>query len=91
MCSWTGEKKRKEEEEGLFWSYLRACGAFPVHNVVVELGPDFPHGAVGAGQGVRDVDVQDAPSRVENHSARGAQGSWQEEETDMRSRAERLV
>lgn len=68
--------------------YLQVCGAFPVDDVVVQLGMDLPHGAVGAGQGVGDDDVQGTAGGRKNHSARWAHGGWQEEETDMRSRDE---
>lgn len=39
----------------------------------------FPHGGVGAAQGVGDDDVQDASSGRKDHLARGAHGSWREE------------
>ena len=73
-------KTGKEEEEGLLWSYLRAPGAFPIHDVVLEMRQFFLHGVVGGGQGVQDVDVYAAPSGGENHAARGAQVRWREEE-----------
>lgn len=68
--------------------YLLVCRTFPVDHMEVELGKDFPHGAVGAGQGVGDGQVQDAPGAGQNHSARRAHGSWTEQDTDMRSRTD---
>lgn len=50
-------------------SYLCVCRAFPVDDLVVQIGKLFPHGAVGAGHRVGDEDVQDTSSGTKIHFA----------------------
>lgn len=68
---WGATERRRD----YFQPYLQVGGAFPVDDAVVEIGRDVPHGAVGAGQGVGDGDVQDAAGGGHGHLARGAQDS----------------
>lgn len=64
-----------ERRRDYFQPYLQVGGDFPVDDAVVEIGRDVLHGAVGAGQGVGDEDVQDAAGGGHSHLARRAQGS----------------